>query len=447
MKARSVFSCFIFFPLFCATCVTAPAQTAKHTPSSRQQTADSEARNQLETYLAEFQGDPKDASLRSKIIELAKSLTPAPAISQLAQDDFARAVSQMSAASSADDFETVGQLFEQVAILAPWFSDAYYNAASAYTKANEYDSARRNLALYQAAARPGVDTRNPEVLRRELDRKQALQFQQIVQQFTANPTDATRMHLIQMAQAMGTQPEIPEEARGHYVMAVVYGNSASDSTDYERAITEYKAALLVAPWWGDAYKKLAGAQTLAGHYDEAITNLIFYQAVQPSEARATQDEIYRLKALGRRAADEDAKKQTEEQRLKLAQEQQQKERALIDSMKFTIEGSWYLVTAPTGYFVGGESNPQCDYIVKHNAGRWEIKNKCAPSKRSIDDIDVPPRQLSFKLTGRDAAFPFSEVMVTLSLSSDGQTLDGRAVTYDKKFAIFGDNPVRWMRRK
>ena len=33
-------------------------------------------------------------------------------------------------------FETVAQLFEQVAVQAPWYADAYYNAAFAYAKAN-----------------------------------------------------------------------------------------------------------------------------------------------------------------------------------------------------------------------------------------------------------------------------------------------------------------------
>ena len=127
-----------------------------------------------------------------------------------------------------------------------------------------FDGARRNLALYLAAVRPGVDIQNAEQLRRDLDRNQAEQFQQALQQFTANPTDAARLHVIQLAQAMETPPEIPEEAHGHFVMAVVFVNTATDNSDYDRAITEYKAALLAAPWWGEAYKKLASAQDTRG---------------------------------------------------------------------------------------------------------------------------------------------------------------------------------------
>jgi tetratricopeptide (TPR) repeat protein len=437
----------MIFPLSCAIALPALAQTAKHAGHSEQAAADTASRTELAADLAEFQSNPQDATLRSKIVAKAKSLDPAPAIPQLAQDDFAKASAQMVTAASADDFETVAQLFEQVAVQAPWYADAYLSAAAAFVKANEFDGARRNLALYLAAVRPGVDTRSAEQLRRNLDHQQAVQFQQALQHFSANPSDATRLHVIQLAQAIGTQPEIPEEARGHYVMAVVYGNSASDSADYERAITEYKAALLAAPWWGDAYKKLAGAQTIAGRYDDAVTSLVFYQAVDPADARATQDEIYRLKALGQRAADEQAKKQAEDQKHKLVQEQKQKERATADAMQYTVEGSWYPVSAPGGYFVGGESNPACDYTVKQNKKGWEIKSTCSPAKRFIDNIEVQPRQLSFRLLGRDPEFQFSQITVALSLSNDGQILEGTAVTYDKSFFAFGDHPVRWMRRK
>ncbi len=437
----------MLFPLSCAISVPAPAQTAKHTAAARQHAADEASRNQLADELAEFQGNPEDAALRSRIIQLAKSLDPAPAIPQLAQDDFAKAAAQMAAASSADDFDTVAQLFEQVAVQAPWYADAYYDAASAYVKAGKFDAARHNLAFYLAAMRPGVDNRNTELLRRELERMQTEQFQQALQSFTANPTDAARLHVIQLAQAMETPPEIPEEARGHYVMATVFSNSATDNGDYERAIAEYKAALLAAPWWADAYKKLAGAQTLAGHYDDAITTLIFYQAVNPADARSTQDEIYRLKALGQTAAAEQAKKQAEDQRRKTLQEQQQKALASAEDMSLTVEGRWYLVSAPGGYFVSGESNPGCDYLVKQTPKKSEVKSSCSPSTRTIDNVDIQPRKLTFKLLGRDSEFPFSEVIVTLGLSSDGQILEGTAVSYDKRFRMAGEQSVRWKRRK
>jgi tetratricopeptide (TPR) repeat protein len=447
MNARTIFFWLMSFLLLCAIAVPAQAQTVRHTAAAKQAAADDKAsRDLLAELLADFQNNSDNATLRAKIVDLAKSLNPAPAIPQSAQDDFAKAAAQLAAAASAGEFDAAARLFEQVAVQAPWYADADFGAASAYAKANKFDGARRNLALYLAAVRPGVDTHNADQLRRDIDGRQVAQFQQALQQFTANPSDAARMHVIQMAQAMATQPEIPEEARGHYVMANVFVNTATDSSDYDRAIPEYKAALLAAPWWGDAYKKLASAQTLAGRFDDAIPNLVFYQAIDPVDARATQDEIYRLKALAQKAAEEQAKKLTEEQQRKLMQEQQQKNLVSTETMADTVEGQWYPVIAPSGYFAGGESNPACDYSVKQDHGRWEIKNTCSQST-TISDVEAQPRQLSFKLKGRDRDFEFSEVVVTFKLSGDGESLEGTAVAYDKVFFPSGNHAVRWMRRK
>ncbi|MGO9777316.1 MAG: hypothetical protein ACLPM3_12085, partial [Terracidiphilus sp.] len=410
MKAISVFFRLVSLLLLCAIAVTAQRPTAKHTTPSSRQPADQASRAQLAVYLADFQSHPDDAALRDKIIELAKSLNPAPEIPQRAHDDFTKAKAQMTTASSADAFETVAQLFEHVAVQAPWFADAYYSAALAYAKSNTFDGARRNLALYLAAVRPGVDIQNAEQLRRDLDRNQTEQFQQALQQFTAAPTDSARLHVIQLARGMETPPEIPEAAHGHFVMAVVFVNTATDNSDYDRAITEFKAALLAAPWWGEAYKKLASAQELAGRYDDAINSLIFFQTINPADTRSTLDDIYRLKALGQKTADEQAKQQAEDQKQALLQEQQQKERASNDALNFSMEGRWYLVSEANENFFGGESNPECDYFIKQNGGRWEIKNSCSASKRSIHNVEAQSGRLIFKITGRDPGFQFSEVV-------------------------------------
>jgi tetratricopeptide (TPR) repeat protein len=448
MKASSVFSRLVSILLLCALAATAQKPTAKHnTTTSPRQSADQASRTQLAAYLVDFQSHPDDAALRGKMIELAKSLNPAPEIPQRAHDDYTKAIAQMTSASSTDAFETVAQLFEHVAEQAPWFAEAYYNAAFAHAKANTIDSARRNLALYLAAVRPGVDIQNAEQLRRDLDRNQAEQFQQALQQFTAAPTDSARLHVIQLARAMGTPPEIPESAHGHFVMAVVYVNTATENSDYERAITEYKAALLAAPWWGEAYKKLASAQELAGRYDDAIANLIFYQTINPAGSRSAMDDIYRLKALGQKTADEQAKQQAEDQKHALLQEQQQKVHTSNDAINYSIEGRWYLVSEANENFFGGESNPECDYLIKQNSGRWEIKNSCSASKRNIHHVEAQSRQLSFKITGRDPGFQFAEVVVTLALSSDGQSLEGTAVAYDKKYLPYSNYHLHWVRRK
>jgi hypothetical protein len=147
---------------------------------------------------------------------------------------------------------------------------------------------------------------------------QSVNPQEILKQYISdlhnNPNDtALREKIIALAQTMRPAPAIPEEARGHYVMAATFVEKAKDSTGFERAVGEYKAALLAAPWWADAYKKLAIAQKAAERYDDAIASLNLYLLTQPADARDAQDEIYKLKALKQSAADDQAKRQKEEQ--------------------------------------------------------------------------------------------------------------------------------------
>jgi hypothetical protein len=448
MNKRSMLFGLMLFPLLCALAVLAPAQAANHTSPSRQHVADSASRNQLAAYLADFQNHPDDPTLRKEIVELAATMNPAPAISPLARDSFARATARMKTASSADDFKAAARLFEQASVQAPWYADADYSAAAARAKAADYDGAKRDLAFYQAAVRPGVDPNLAEELRSDIDSQVAArQFQQALGQFAANPSSGARLQIIKLAQAMKTPPEIPEDARGHYVMASVLANSIEDNPTYaKRSVDEYNAALLSAPWWGDVYKKLAGVQTTLGQYDDAITNLSYYLLIQPSDARNTQDEIYRLKALGQKAVDDEAARQAQEQQRKLRLQQQQQKLADAAVSNFSIEGRWYQVSTPSSYFVGDEANPECDYVIKRAGERWTISNSCARHAWTIEDVEVQARNVSFRILGHDAAFPFGEVTVTFTLSSDGRALEGQANPYDRTFNTIRSRPARWMRR-
>lgn len=449
MNTRSSLFGLMLFPLLCAIALPAPAQTAKPAAPAHQQAADAAARKQLAAYLADFQNSPDDAALRNKIVELAKTMKPAPAIPQLARDTFAHAAAQMKAASSPDDFKAAARHFEQVAVQAPWYADAYYSAASAYAKAADYDNAKRNLALYLAAVHPGVDTQAAVELGRGLDRQlDEQQLQLALRQFNANPTDAARLQIIKLVQAMKNPPEIPETARGHYVMAVVLANSAEDSTGFERAIEEYKAALSAAPWWGDAYKKLAEAQKAAERFDDAIATMNLYMLTQPDFARDAQDEIYQIMALKKTADAENAVlKQREERQQKLLQDQQEKERAAAEGKNFTVEGRWYRIPVPGDFFIGGKSDPECDYFINENGGRWTITNHCPWPTWAIDKIQVRARQINFQLSGHFPGYPYSVATVTFTLSVDGKTLEGIESVFQNGTEHLGDHTVRWIRRE
>jgi hypothetical protein len=135
-------------------------------------------------------------------------------------------------------------------------------------------------------------------------------LKQCVADLQTNPNDtALREKIIKLAQTIKPAPAIPEEAREHYVMAETFVKKAQDKTGFDRAIEQYQAALLAAPWWPEAYKKLAIVQKAAARYDEAIASLNLYLLTQPPDARNAQDEIYVLKAEKQTAADDQARKQ------------------------------------------------------------------------------------------------------------------------------------------
>ncbi len=268
-----------------------------------------------------------------------------------------------------------------------------------------------------------------------------------MQKFDADPSDGARTEIIKMVQAAKNQPDVPEEAHGHYVTAVALMNAAEDNTGYEqRAIEEYKKALLAAPWWAEAYKRLAAAQTAAGQFAGAGASLNFYLLTQPTDARAIQDEMYRLKVAEMKAADEQAKKQAEDERRKQSMSRCRKSR-IADSGNFTFEGSWYDASTPKQYFVGGGSEPDCDYEIKKSSGHWSIANHCPHLKRSIDRVDVQAGQLRFRLTGHDPAFPFSEVDVTFTLSPRRAEAGSPGTYYDQENFAAGYYSALWVRRK
>jgi hypothetical protein len=446
MKRTAIFLGLTFFSLFCA--VAASTQTPKRTAASRQRADDSADRKELAAYVADFQNNPQDTALRDRIVALAKSLDPAPEIPELAKTGFSSAAAKLKSASSADDFKAAAAQFDAVAVQAPWYAYAYFNAASAYNQAGDYDSARRELALYQSAARPAdPGTGLAEELERDLDRRQDAQFQQALRQFTANPSDSARRQIIKLVQRMKTQPEIPEEARGHYVKAVVLGNAVDENPSYgELSIQEYKAALLDAPWWGEVYRKLAAAQKAQEHYGDAVDSLSFYLLTQPADARNAQDELYGLVALAQKAADDDAKRQSEEQGRRLLEEQRKKELAAIEAGKHTIEGQWYQSPTPNDFFAGGKDKPECDYVISRRGGRWEIENHCSRSNWAIANIDVQTRQVAFKMSGHEPGYPYMDLYVTFTLSDDGQKLEGLEAIYSKMNEFQGSSPVRWIRR-
>lgn len=112
-------------------------------------------REQLKALVAELQSAPSD-ELRRRIIKLAASLKPAPALPEEAKRCLVRGAAAVKGAKDASDWRLAVEEFSAAASAAPWSSDIYYNLAVAQDKAADFDAALRTLALAELAA-PGSE--------------------------------------------------------------------------------------------------------------------------------------------------------------------------------------------------------------------------------------------------------------------------------------------------
>lgn len=128
---------------------------------------------------------------------------------------------------------------------------------------------------------------------------------QYISDLQKNPDDtALREKIIKHVQTMKHAPAIPEEARRHYVKARTLFEDARQPSDSADAAEEFRQALLIAPWWGEAYMKRGLALETAQRYDEAIALLRLFMATRPQDdvLRQAQDEIYKIEAKREKAA-------------------------------------------------------------------------------------------------------------------------------------------------
>jgi tetratricopeptide (TPR) repeat protein len=304
MKTKSLLSLVILLSTFNSVIIPLPAQTAKPAPTAHQPTSDTAERKALAAMMADFKNSP-DADLRGRIIELAKSLKPAPLVPLAAKADFSKAIAQIKTATTPDDFKAAAQLLERAGTEAPWYADAYLNAATAYSKAADYDSAKRNLTLYFTAARAGVDTSKGDQLQREMEeqlaakqQQQALaQFRQTLAQFKANPNDSTRAEIIRLALALPAMPELPESVHDLAGRGTYGVKNASSDADFLAASDAYAKALQIAPWVADYYFNQGVAYEKARHFDDAIAAFNWYLLAAPNakDAPAVHERIGGLK--------------------------------------------------------------------------------------------------------------------------------------------------------
>jgi tetratricopeptide (TPR) repeat protein len=105
-------------------------------------------REQLKQMVEQFQKNPTDNALREKIIKLAQTIKPAPAIQEEVERRMVRGIAAFESAKNIDDYESAISEFQAANIAAPWFSNAYFNLGVANEKAGNFKEAMENWRFY-----------------------------------------------------------------------------------------------------------------------------------------------------------------------------------------------------------------------------------------------------------------------------------------------------------
>lgn len=102
-------------------------------------------------------GSPPDARLREKIIRLALSMDPRPALPEEAVRRSNRGQAYVKKAEDASGYGPAIEELEQAVIIAPWWAEGYFNLGLMQEKGKDYAGAMRNLKLYLAAVPKATD--------------------------------------------------------------------------------------------------------------------------------------------------------------------------------------------------------------------------------------------------------------------------------------------------
>jgi hypothetical protein len=105
-------------------------------------------REELQQIVEQLQKTPTDNALREKIIQLAPTLNPSPALPDAAIAFEGRGQFAFRSAKSEDDFLVAAQEYEKAVAAAPWVPGYYADLCTIYEKAGKFEDARRNCGFY-----------------------------------------------------------------------------------------------------------------------------------------------------------------------------------------------------------------------------------------------------------------------------------------------------------
>ena len=105
-------------------------------------------REQLQQMVEQLQKTPGDHALREKIIKLAPTLKPPPALPDAAVAFEGRGQFAFRSAKSEADYLVAAQEYDKAVAMAPWVLDSYFNLCTIYEKAGRLEDAKRHCGFY-----------------------------------------------------------------------------------------------------------------------------------------------------------------------------------------------------------------------------------------------------------------------------------------------------------
>jgi hypothetical protein len=175
-------------------------------------------REQLKQYIGDLQKNPSDDALREKIIKLALTLGPEPAIPEEARRHFVKADTLARDAHAGDDFPPAINEYQQALALAPWWPDAYRDLAIIQETAGRYDDAKKNLHFYLLANPGEKESRAAQDEIYKIEAKQQESAKHIAEQ-SANDEKLRRAKATMFAHRW-------YEADGHQVLEITGSSGA-----------------------------------------------------------------------------------------------------------------------------------------------------------------------------------------------------------------------------
>ena len=266
-----------------------------------------------------------------------------------------------------------------------------------------------------------------------------------IQGVAREPADfALREQIVKLAVSLDPPPAIPKEANRHFVRAGVFLQYAQSPSDYNTVINEYGQALLLAPWWGNAYYNLSVAEEKAGLFDDATANLRLYLLTHPAaaDAQAAQDKIYAIGVEKELAAKRNAAAQAAANQQRQENDWKQLSAALAaENVQAALDGPWVVsggncagaTVELTSGTLSGSLTFNGSYTDSNPLGSSTHKQTVTPQINGSIALGVISGQADFPSTSMAACTtPPNEQTLSGTLSADG-----RSMTLQTTYVIYG----------